>query len=797
MIVEDYSEPEEFVDGTVLPGTGQVWDICTVGEHGEAEQPGAPGVCTCPLTWGSMDDDDYGAVTGWVVVSDLDGAQGTGVQGRLLAAYWGDKIWLKLDPSNDATGDDDTEADNPTGSGYVGEVGEFGELVETQCRAVRPQVLICPMTERDSYLNTPSGEWRGDLYWEVLANFCYSENGHVYDQDASGVWGEAQCWRVTIWVVPMDDMLCFYTTRSPYLTEDLRTYSPFANRLVHSAWGLPYEAAGYDLSRLNDNGGPWYGYYCALLPWEEEETETENLGAGDCVSAIGACGVAGHVGDADEAPDAVFPAALHPSVHVCARDHYTGPWGLAYYNACYGVYWGQAARPTATDLYGVDTWAEAVRQSLTGTSGVLVDRQPTQQFRFDAASIEGGGRLMGYSAGAVMPGEAVWPPNGPAYRMLTQEALQTPNGNLYLGIAGTATDGVLLTASMYAEPVTWADPEVGNVSGGSEPEGGVTSPSGGGAGGAGGSGGSGDDDTIGGAGDGDPIGWPPALATLDSGYFFEAGDGVKITYERTTTRDADGLVETIGYDFSVSINVAIYTASTNYAVGINLSTSNGGSYTVFGSSQTMYYGLDGATVIWRSSYIGGDDLSKTSTVTTTVTGQIRVTATPGTGTANSESIPESNILTITKTGRRRRTCVGGVTRWFDIYSISLNTNQLRGISLNVGYRAVSSASISVNPSSVTGSNSGPPSAPTVRAASGSVSATHSNPYSGYPTSVTGFLPVSITGQHSSVDSGSVTISGSASWQYDDGTDEDGNPTQSYANGSISGTITVKLQSKSF
>lgn len=802
MIVEDYSEPEEFEDGTVLPGTGQVWGICTVGEHGEAEQTGAPGVCTCPLTWGSMDDDDYIAVSGWIVVSDLDGAQGTGVQGRLLAAYWGGRLWLQLATVNNVTGDNDSETDNVTGVGYIGEVGEFGELVETQGRAVRPQVLICPMTERDSYLKTPSGEWRGDLYWEVLANFCYSENGHVYDQDAAGVWVPAQCWRVTIWMVPVDGMLCFYATRSPYLTSDLRTYAPFANRLSRSAWGLPYEAAGYDLTGLNDNGGPWYGYYCALLPWEAEGAEPVSLEDGACVDAVGACGANGYVGDADDAPDTVPPAALHPGVQVCARDHYTGPWGLAYYNACYGVFWHENKRPTSNDLYGVDTWAEAVRQSLTGTSGVLVDRQPTQQFRFDAASIEGAGRMLGYTAGSVVPGDAVWPPNGPAYRMLTQSEITTPNGTLYLGIAGTETDGVLLTASMYAEPVTWADPEStadapeigGQLPDGDQP----VQPDGDGAGGSGGGGGSGS-----GGDTGDPDAWPPAVGSLPDGIYLTGGSGVSVSAEQQIDRDSDGRVSNIRYSFTISAGNKQYSGNLNFSVAVQLTVSGGGSYTVWGNDETMYYGFSSetsSTVTWASSYIGGGGDPTTSTVSTTVSATARITINISDGTADSESAPTSNILSVNKSGGRRRTCVGGIERYFDIYTVSLNNDTLKTIAENAALNAAGSVQATLENSSVTGSNSGPPSPPTVSASVQGVTVSGS---SGGDSSITGCMSGTISGLITPSGTGSISIAGSGSWLYDDDSGDGGDggdggePTQSRATGSISGTITVKLQSKSF
>lgn len=797
-------------------GSGQAYhEVGNVNDCGLLEHPVGPGVCNCPPMWGSCDDADYSNVTGWIVVTDLDGAAGAGVQGRLLAAYWNGKLWLKFDTSNDATGDDDVDEEVHGGAGIVGDVGDALELLERPGRAMRPNLLICPIEARENYLRTNSGGWRGDLYWEVLANYCYSESGHVYDQNADGGWGDAQCWRVTIWMIVVDDVLCFWTSRSAYLTDDLKAYAPFASRLSHSAWGLPYDAAGYDLHALNENGGPWYGYYCALLPWEADGTDPVDLAEDDVVEATGPQGLSNYIGEVPD--DGMLPQAtgeVTTGIQVCGRVHNSGPWGIAYWNAHYGSYWPFAIRPGATDLYQEESWEAAIRRSLTGDSlDPTYKANGIADFVFDARSVEGRGILPGYTAGAVVPDQ--WQPNGPDYVMVAYGELTTPNGTLYLGISGSMVDGVLLTASAYAEPVTWADPDPDTPNPPHyNPPGDITPPIGPGAGGGGGSGGSGSGGGGSGGGSGDdepdsdPVGWPPALTSLPDGIYLTAGSGVNVSATQQIDRDSDGRVSNIRYKFTLSAAQKKYTGQINLTVSVQLTVSGGGSYTVWGIDETMYYGFSSetsSTVTWASSYIGGGGDPTTSTVSTTVSATARTTINISDGTADSESVPTSNILNVNKTGGKRRTCVGGIERYFDIYTVSLNNDTLKTIAENAALNAAGSVQATLENSSVTGSNSGPPSPPTVSASVQGVTVSGS---SGGDTSITGCMSGIITGTITPSGTGSISISGSGSWLYDDESEggdsggggdggENSEPTQSRANGSISGNITVTVQSTTF
>lgn len=314
-----------------------------------------------------------------------------------------------------------------------------------------------------------------------------------------------------------------------------------------------------------------------------------------------------------------------------------------------------------------------------------------------------------------------------------------------------------------------------------------------GGGGGGGGGGSGADD------DDDPSDWPPTRPTLDSGIYLKEGSGVSIQATQDIRRDSEGNVRDIIYTFTLSIAPQKFTAQTAYTATLNLSTSNGGSYTAFGKSCTMYYGFSAAsyrgasaTVTYKSSYMYGDSDPKSATVQVRLNGKLTVTARASRGSATSKQLPTSNILNFSATGGRRRVCTGGVTKDFTIYTVSLNTAKLRGIALNAAYRAVSSAQATVIPPSVSGSNSGEPSGgPSVSAAVQTLTPTHTNPYTSYATTVTGCLPVTITGIHEASGSASASISGSAGWTYDEGN------SRLRGSGSISGSFSVRLNTKSF
>lgn len=285
--------------------------------------------------------------------------------------------------------------------------------------------------------------------------------------------------------------------------------------------------------------------------------------------------------------------------------------------------------------------------------------------------------------------------------------------------------------------------------------------------------------------------------TLEDGYFYTAGSGVAIRATRTNVKNAAGKVVDIQYGFDIDVTEEdlFWNEATRYQAEVQLSTSNGGSYTYRETSCTMYYGFsassyDGirATLNWKSSYMYGDSDPKSCTVRTVLTGRVTVVAQfPQSGWADSESLAQSNILEFKKTGRKTWRSLGGVKRYFKVYKVTLKKGVLKGIALRKAMEY--SPKIKVSPGSVSGSNSGDPGGgPVVTASAGSVTPAHSNDYSGSPASVTGCMPAEFAADFEADADSSVAVSGSASWHYD--------PDSATGSGSIDAEFKVSLQEQS-
>ena len=277
-----------------------------------------------------------------------------------------------------------------------------------------------------------------------------------------------------------------------------------------------------------------------------------------------------------------------------------------------------------------------------------------------------------------------------------------------------------------------------------------------------------------------------------------AGKGVEVLATRVNVKDANGKVVNIvfGFDISVTDESLVWNAEVRYEAEVQLSTSNGGSYTYKGKSCTMFYGFSAssyngvrATLNWKSSYMHGDSDPKSCTVRAVVTGAATVVAQfPQSGWADSESLAKSNILSFKNTGREKMYSINGVKRYFKIYTVTLKKGVLKRIALRKALEH--SPQIDVSPESVSGTNTGEPSGgPVVTAVAGAVKPAHSNDYADSPAAVTGCLPAEFAAdfEGDGVPT-SVAVSGSASWHYD--------PNESPASGSIDGEFKVSLKNDS-
>ena len=314
----------------------------------------------------------------------------------------------------------------------------------------------------------------------------------------------------------------------------------------------------------------------------------------------------------------------------------------------------------------------------------------------------------------------------------------------------------------------------------------------------GGGGGSSGGGSSGGGGSGNGGSSSDGGSTMPDGYFYIARAGVAIRATRTNEKGADGKVENIRFDFDIDVTEEdlFWNEATRYRVEVQLSTSNGGSYSYRGTTYTMYYGFsassyDGirATLNWRSSFLYGDNDPKSCTVRTVVTGTMTVVAHfPQSGYADSESLAQSNILAFKDTGRWKTYSTSGLERHFRVYTVSLKKGVLKGIALRKALEH--SPQVAVSPGSVSGTNTGEPGGGSVVTASaGSVTPAHSNDYSGSPASVTGCMPAFFAADfEGDAVASSVAVSGSARWHYD--------PDESEGRGSIDGEFKVSLKNHS-
>lgn len=794
MNIEEYREPGSYAEEgdsyVIEPGSGTAFGVGAVSASGQATARCGGAPAYAPLAWGSCEAAEYGSVSGWEVVTDLDGAGGVHVPGRLLAAYWQGKIWLKLSKDGEVPPADGTGvSEGGSGAGFVGYAGADGLPHGAPQRAVLPQVYLCPMDERESFLKTEDGRWRGDVWWEVLANYSYHpEKG---DFAPGPVGSGSYCWknvkRVTIWAVACGNVLCFYTTRSWYSTADLLAAAPVAQRMKWSAWGGPYWTTQEQLEALTKSGGPFAPIHCALLPWETEGTEPAVDEDGLRVqAAVGMLGTENFLGRAGTVPGLPAPAAMAAPVSVCGRFHYGGRYGAGWL----ATGWTEA--PTVEEATGYASWSAAVRGFLLDEAEQIAHTETAQDYRFDPGSIEDKGVSFGYAVGWYTPGASVWPAVAPPYELLTAAQLESPYGKLYLAIAGSTADGVLLTASCFAEPPEGAgDPEnptpglyppspgpvIDPPEPGPAPGPGPWYPPGGG-------GGDDDDDDDGGGG-----------AVLEDGYYYTAGSYVKIRATRTNVKGADGKVVNIIYDFDIDVTAKFYYGwATRYQAEVILSTSNGGNYTYREKSCTMFYGFSAssyegmrATLNWKSSHMYSDVDPKSCTVRTYVTGQVTARAQfPQSGWADSESLAQSNILAFRYSGRRMYS-TSGVKRYFKVYTVTLKRGVLKGIALRKALEH--SPQVAVSPGSVSGTNTGEPGGgPVVTAEVGAVKPAHSNDYADSPAAVTGCMPAEFAGDYEFDGDSRVAVSGSASWHYD--------PDEAEGSGSIDAEFTVSLQDQS-
>ena len=403
------------------------------------------------VAWGSADDADFSRVTGWVAVSDMDGMGGELVPGFLLAAWWGGRLWLRYAAEVPAGESAEDEADSAAVYGDAGVMVDGMQRLRAHGRG--PSLQVVPLSERDGFLKR-DGRWRVDVPWEVLAVYGVHPSGELWD-DASNM---RQEYRVTLWMVPVGRVVCFMATSSERYAAD-GSLAPCAERMRWSEFGRMY---GETLWKC----GPHAAFEAALLPWEADGSEPWT-GATDEWS------------DGYEA-DAMCCGRVADGARVERRDGYARPvsaCGRFHDSSLCGAFMamlGWTMRPSIEDVFGFPAagFGEVLEHGLVTAPLERVGvYECAQDYRFDPDSVEGLGLSFGFATGGyVLPSEN-WPPVADLYRVTLRAEIPTAGGStLHLRLAGTEADGVLLTASLFAEVLrTWTgtEPRPGSPGGGS------------------------------------------------------------------------------------------------------------------------------------------------------------------------------------------------------------------------------------------------------------------------------------------------------------------------------------------
>lgn len=754
--------------------TGEAAPMFTVGADGLPDTTAGGGAVGAPLEWG--EHEHAAAVQGWQTVTDLDGQGGSVIPGCLQAAYWQGRLWLRLLTTAAAEAADTTADITPApqgedGGGCIGTASADGFGTEGASRPTPPALYICPQEARAGFL-CPGGAWRTDIHWEVLANYSYTPSAELPGWDI----------RVTLWVIPVGNVLCFYTTASPRWNKD-DTRAAAALRAPHSAFGqlYPQEAPWAEVPGV-------YPFAAARLPWQTEGAATLPPEAAETRPLPhGTLGQVGTAGD-DELP-ADNPAGWVPRPWFCPRWHMDNNSGMAWEWTFWSGY-SSGTRPKAAEFFAARKtkgWEDWCSQAVTAescmyTEGSAMYETAQADYRFDPWLVEGAGMgFEGFTAGMYACGADLWPPVATDYVVTARAELQAPLGKLYLVLAGAAADGTLLTASAFAEPYDWTyDPDNPPTPPDPPPWVPPTPP----------------------PPEPPPIPPPPTPPPtpededmyLPEGRYYIGTRGISVTPHRHFVRNAAGETVNMFYTFDITGTETVTTSvRLFYTMLADLTTANSGvwenahggypdpdgSYLYHGRRVQMYHGFTAAEypdtqpveVLWASSFQHADPAQKTAVATVTASGNADVAALwEDAAFADSETPISSNILSVRDTGR----WLGGkkgiriaphLYRRYRIYSLTLRRGTLQSIMKQQAADRYA-AQFTADPQQVeaTGNSNVPP--PIVRCRCNSVTA---EPWpgeinAGSPRVVEGILQPTLAADYDAAED-ALLVRGSGQWHY--------------------------------
>lgn len=261
---EEYTALEEILAAGDPTAKRQPWRTFS-----DAFPDGAPrGDSTAaePLqfAWGSCDDEAYSSLS-WLKVCTLTVPENY-VLGHLYASIFSGKLYLRLSSTEIDAGDGSNPAAESSGVSAEGgadvvAMDANGVPLPAALRGQIGSMQLVPDGEQEAWLKVDD-QWRADVFWEPIISFCTWGCGAATKRVA-----------LSVWLVAIDEVLCFYCRSSVMETG--------AGRYEASYFGA--ESSG-DYSYTLDM--PWRD----ATPWTASEE-------GDFAAACGAAGMVAAVND--------------------------------------------------------------------------------------------------------------------------------------------------------------------------------------------------------------------------------------------------------------------------------------------------------------------------------------------------------------------------------------------------------------------------------------------------------------------------------------------------------------------
>ncbi|MDO4221795.1 MAG: hypothetical protein Q4C88_06735 [Akkermansia sp.] len=426
------------------PNDGMCTHVAAFDSSGFPEEGGAT-IHTGPLEWGahgSAPDD-----ANWVEVTEIPCF---GIS--LYAAYETGRLYLKFNESGLGTHGEGSEETN--GAGYVGGADDM-ELPYGTGRDISPDLFIAGLDERDSFLKTPDGRWRAWANWDLLCTALFATGPMESGEYPSTV--------MTVWVVTVGNVLCFYETEKAFDgKDDVKNWTAYGGLLRAYGADPEDEEAGRRESYANTcltcgklvpvtEGAEeeMCGFTAiAPLPWQFDEERAVHDIENDTNFTLGTLGLQSQFDNSE------FPLyqgqCVSPGFWFCPRLHLAAARYMARKSSPISrehidtIFFG-----TAGDFEVIEGIYHLPRIIPQHTESVIA---PGFSLLFDPLCVEACGTYNDDDLAFCRTSASTWlPAVASDWKLVAETTVQGPMGNVYLMIAGAETSDVLLTGSASTE----------------------------------------------------------------------------------------------------------------------------------------------------------------------------------------------------------------------------------------------------------------------------------------------------------------------------------------------------------